>query len=104
MALVLRQSGLSVRRRRTEATEDLAIGGLGGSSAEEEFWLPPIEGEDKGTYCLTLCVLTLWQSDIEERLFKKWVSIWFSFQPTHLCKSVWDTFFYSYETFIELEM
>ena len=62
---------LSDGRRRTEATEDLAIGGLGDSSAEEEFCLPRIEGEDKSTYCVTLCVLTLWQSDIEKQSFKK---------------------------------
>ena len=73
---------LSDGRRRTEATEDLAIGGLGNSSAEEEFWLPPIEGEDKSTNCVTL-----WQSDIEERLFKKCVFIWISFRPTRLCQT-----------------
>ena len=62
---------LSDGRRRTEATEDLAIGGLGNSSAKEEICLSLLEEEDKSTHRVTLCVLTLWQSDIETQLFLK---------------------------------
>ena len=84
---------LSDGRRRTEATEDLAIGGLGGSSAEEEFWLPPIEGEDKSTNCVTL-----WQSDILRSDFLKSVfSFESAFDPPAFVKQavwaqIWDTF------------